>query len=217
MKRFSQVTFALLLTMAGKAFGQGSYDYPIVQGLIEGGGAITTGGTSQFLDSGFTVGGGVLIHPGHGPLGIRVTLDYTRLDASRDQIDAERADGVDVNHGEADFYNLRVNGVYERPISPYARAYITAGVGLAYERLNPEDAFVLPASGYGPGGIGAAIGAAFGEAFSQVFPAFSYNVAAGLDFSLGGRNSLFIETGYEHINAYHVDTDFVPLRVGMRF
>lgn len=215
MKRFSQVTLALLLAISGKAFSQENYNYPVLQGLIEGGGAITTGGTSQFLDSGFTVGTGVLIHPGHGPFGIRTTFDYTRLEASREQIDAEQAAGNDVSHGVANIYNLRVNGVYERPISPYARAYITAGVGLAYERLDPEAAFAQPLNLNTKNplvGILGGIGAAVGEAF----PAFSYNAAVGLDFSHGGRNSFYVEAGYEHISA-QIGSGFIPLRVGMRF
>jgi len=210
MRRLSPVTLALLLAIGGNAFGQ-EYHYPVVQGLIEGGGAITTGGTSQFLDSGFTVGTGILIHPGHGPLGIRVTFDYTRLDASREQIDAEQAAGVDVSHGEANIYNLRVNGVYERPISPYARAYITAGVGLAYERFDPYDAFAQP-----PRNVLEDFAQAIAEGISDAFPTYSYNAAVGLDFSHGGRDSFFVEAGYEHIGA-GAGTGFVPIRVGMRF
>ena len=218
MRRFSPVTLALLLAIGGKAFGQ-EYRYPVVQGLIEGGGAITTGGTSQVLDSGFTVGTGILIHPAHGPLGFRVTLDYTRLDASREQIDAQRAEGFDVSHGEANIFNVRLNGVYERPISPYARAYITAGVGLAYEFFEPGAAFApAPVKVENPiAGLGVAVAEALDEGIREVIPAFSINAAVGLDFSHGGRNSFFIEAGYEHNYGSLLGTGFFPLRAGFRF
>lgn len=219
MKRFLHVAFALLLGITGKAFGQESYYFPVVQGHLEAGGAITTGETSQFLNSGFTVGGGVLIHPGHGPFSIDSSFDYTRLDASRESIaEASALTGSAIGGGAADVFNWHVNGMFEKPISSFTRAYITAGVGLAYERF-PQSVYIAET---GPVRIEnpiIGIADAIGEALRDIFPVFTYDAAAGLDFSQGGRRSFFIEAGYEHIG--HGDTPvataFYPIRVGMRF
>ena len=212
MTRYSHVTFALLLGLTAKAFAQGNYYYPegpVVQGLFEAGGAVSTGDSSRFLDGGFTLGGGVLVHPAPGPLAFRATFDYTRLEASRELIDeASAATGTDFRHGQAEIYSLRLNALFEVPLSPFTRGYLTAGVGGANERLSLDRDFRPPVLGV--------------EFFPGAFAGrrddsdFTYNVGAGLNFSQGNWESFFVEATYEHVNTPQATT-FVPIRVGVHF
>lgn len=213
MKRYSHVAFVLLLGLTAKAFAQGNYYYnpqgPVVQGQFEAGGAISTGDSSTYLDNGFTIGGGVLVHPAPGPLAFRATFDYTRLEASRQLIDqVDSATQTDFRNGQAEIYSLRVNALLETPLTPYTRGYITAGVGGANERLGLDGRFgrEVSASEFFPGGF----------ARRRDDTDFAYNVGAGLNFSQGSWESFFIEATYEHVNTPQATT-FVPIRAGVRF
>jgi opacity protein-like surface antigen len=211
MKRYSQVTFALLLGLTAKGFAQGNYysQGPVVQGQVEAGGALSTGDSSQFLDNGFTLGGGVLFHPTPGPLAFRATFDYTRLDATRELVEqASAAAQTNFRHGQAEIYSLRVNALLEAPVSRYTRAYITAGIGGANERLSLDRRYGRPVSG----------NHYFPDAFAghRDDEQFTYNVGAGLSFSQGGWESFFVEAAYEHVDTPQATT-FVPIRVGVRF
>lgn len=214
MKFYAHVTFVLLLGLTAKAFAQGNYSYyspssPVVQGVFEAGGALSTGDSSRYLDGGFTLGGGVLFHPTPGPLAFRATFDYTRLDASRELLDeASEEAQTDFRNGQAEIFSLRVNALLEAPLSPYTRGYITGGIGGANERLSLDRRFGRPVLGseFFPGAF----------AGRRDDSQFTYNVGAGLDFAQGSWESFFVEATYEHVNTPQATT-FVPIRVGVRF
>lgn len=229
MKRHARLAYALalsgLLGLAAPAFAQGPYSSPYgysvqpLQVIVEGGAAATTGTTSDFLNSGWTLGGGVLWHPEPGPLALRTTLDYSRFGASREAIaQAATVDQTNVNGGFGEAVSLHVNGVYEWPLvySPNLRPYVTAGIGGAYENVELTQTFARPGFACSWWVCGTTVFPEQAIVARNDTTRFDWNVGVGLDFAAGGWQSLFVEADFEHINTPQATT-FVPIRIGIRF
>jgi Outer membrane protein beta-barrel domain len=183
--------------------------------------AATSGSIADFLDSGWTIGGGLTWQPDFdSPLALRTDLDYSRFDATRQLIALnQRLNRARINQGYGEVVDLAVDGEYEAPITPYIKGFAVAGVGVAYRRLALTqtvaygDEFCDPWFGY----------CAFGVAPGDVIVAsdnttrFEWNAGLGLDFSLAGGENLFVEARFTRIETPTQPTDFVPIRVGLRF
>jgi hypothetical protein len=222
MKRHVYAVAAVAwLGTAAQAFGQGYYYNAAPAKLqVEGGAAVTTGTTGTFLDNGWTVGAGFMWHPAPGPLALRTTLDYTRLPATQQSINsAAAANMTPVNGGFGEVVSVRLNGVYEWPVSPYSpytRAYITAGVGGVYENVEFTQTTFTPGFACSWWVCGTALFAQQSLVARNDVTKFSWNAGVGLDFSVGGWQSWFVEATFEKVNTPQ-PTTFVPIRVGFRF
>jgi hypothetical protein len=225
MTRHAQAVSALLLSgMAVQAFAQGPgygyYDSQPVQITIQGGAAVTTGTTSTFLDSGYTLGAGVLWHPEPGPLAFRTTFDYTRLAASQQLIsDAAAVNQTNINGGSGQIYSLRFNGVYEWPVSPfapYAHAYLTAGLGVAHEDVELTQTNAVPGFVCTWWVCGTSPVPNTQVVVSNGTTRFTWNAGVGMNFAQGPWQSWFVEAVFERV-ATPQGTTFVPIRVGLRF
>jgi hypothetical protein len=226
MTRQAHVAFALLLCsgMTAEAGAQGArysyYNSDPMQFTLEGGAAVSTGATSSFLDSGFTLGGGVVWHPAPGPLAFRVTFDYTRLAATQQLInDAAAVNQTRVNGGTGEVYGLRFNGVYEWPVSPYApltHAYITAGLGGAYEEVSLTQTDAVPGLFCTWWVCGTAPASQTSIVARNNTTRFTWNAGVGLNFAQSPWQSWFIEAAFEKVRTPQ-PTTFMPIRIGVRF
>jgi opacity protein-like surface antigen len=222
MKHQAQGTLALLLLgTSAHAFGQagGYYRVAPVQLQIEGGAAVTTGTTSSFLNSGYTLGGGITLHPEPGPLALRATFDYTRLPATQQLInDAAAVNQANINGGHGEIYSLRANLVYEWPLVPYSpvRAYLTGGVGGAYENVVLTQTILAPGPVCNWWVCGTAVQAQQSVVARNDTTRFTWNAGVGVDVAQGPWQSWFVEVVFEKV-ATPQPTTFVPLRVGLRF
>lgn len=193
------------------------YDIPPLQMQIEGGGAVTTGQTGKFFDNGWTAGAGIIWHPEPGPLALRTMLDFTRLGATQQAIqDAESETQMEIDNGFADVASLHINGMYEWPIAPFTRAYLTAGGGGSWERVEFTQRY--PFEGYFCDWWVCGTSYRVGQLVvsRNQTTRLSWDAGVGLDFSTGGYQSWFIEATFEKVDTPQ-PTTFVPITIGIRF
>jgi opacity protein-like surface antigen len=182
--------------------------------------APTTGAISGLLEGGWTVGGGFSWQPDFSsPLALRTDLHYTRFNATRQLIGINQAaDQTEIDDGYGQIVDLAVDGEYRMPLSPYLTGFAVAGVGVAHRRvaLTQTAAFGGYVCDYWFGYCD------FGLVPGQVVVAsdnttqFEWNAGLGLDFALGGGQTFFVEARFTRIQTSQ-PTDFVPIRVGLRF
>jgi len=188
---------------------------------IDTGYAATSGAIADALDGGWTFGGGFSWQPDYAsPFALRADLDYGRFEATRQLIAINQPlYRTQINDGYGEVLDLAVDGEYEAPITPYIRGFAVAGVGAAYRRLALTqtvaygDYFCDPWFGY------CEFGVAPGEVIvaSEDTTRFEWNAGLGLDFALGGGESFFVEARFTRIETPAQPTDFIPIRVGLRF
>jgi opacity protein-like surface antigen len=187
---------------------------------IDTGYAPTTGSISSLLNGGWTVGGGFSWQPDFSsPLALRTDLNYSRFNATRQLIGInEEADQTEIDDGYGEIVDLAVDGEYRMPLSPYLTGFALAGVGVAHRRIALTQTVAVGGYvcdywfgycdfGLVPGQLVVA---------SDNTTRFEWNAGLGLDFALGGGESFFVEARFTRVQTSQ-PTDFVPIRVGLRF
>jgi opacity protein-like surface antigen len=187
---------------------------------IDTGFAATTGQTSYFLQGGWTLGGGFSWQPDlSSPLALRVDLNDSRFEATRQLIGVNQAfNQTKIDDGFGEIVDLAVDGEYRMPLSPYLTAFAVAGVGVAHRRLALtqtvavgdylcDDWFGYCQFGLVPGAVVVA---------RSDTTQFAWNAGLGLDFAMGGGQTFFVEARFTRMQTAQ-PTDFVPIRVGLRF
>jgi opacity protein-like surface antigen len=218
----------LLACVAAQAGAQSSryydsYSYAPrgpIQWHIMGGAAVTTGQTSDYLESGYTVGGGFTFRPEpRSPLSLRTDLTFSRFNATNNllNIGAEQ-NRTQIDDGWGDIVNLDVDAVLDLPLGPRARGYIMAGVGGAYRRIDLTQTVGFGGyfcdSWYGYCGVGIVPGDVLVQ--REETTRFAWNAGIGFEFPLYNGQSWFIEARYNRMETPQ-PTEFVPIRIGFRF
>ncbi len=196
------------------------FDVKPLQWHFEAGYSAPTGIASNYLQGGWTVGGGFTWHPpGSGPFALRTDLHYSYFGATDQLINEGQALNQDyINDGNGQILGLDVNAVLNLPLSYWGRAYVTAGIGGAWRRIELTQTFGYggyycdPWWGFcGDYGYGGSAVVASSDTTH-----FQWNAGAGLEFALSRGTSWFIEARYESLQTNPV-TSYVPVRVGFRF
>ena len=226
MRRYLHALGALLLLAASaEAPAQNYYEryyapQEHVHWHLDAGYAATTGQISDALQGGWTIGGGFSWQPDYrSPLALRADINYSRFSATRQLIAINQAiDQTEIDDGYGEIVDLTVDGEYRMPLSPYITAFAVAGVGVAHRRIAltqtvPVDGYVCdPWFGYCEFGLvpGDVVVA------SDNTTRFAWNAGLGLDFALSGGQTFFVEARFTRVQTAQ-PTDFVPIRVGLRF
>ena len=217
---------ALVLLVAwGRAPAQNYYEryyapQEHVHWHIDTGYAATTGQIATALDGGWTVGGGFSWQPDfRSPLALRADLNYSRFGATRQLIAINQAvDQTEIDDGYGEIVDLDVDGEYKAPLTPYITAFAVAGVGVAHRRIALTQ--TVPVSGYlcDPWFGYCDFGYVPGQVVvaSDNTTQFAWNAGLGLDFDLRNGESFFVEARFTRMQTPQ-PTDFVPIRVGLRF
>lgn len=182
--------------------------------------AATSGQIGDFLQGGWTIGGGFSWQPDfRSPLSLRADINYSRFNATRQLIGVNEAfDQTEIDDGFGEIVDLAVDGEYRVPFSPYVTGYALAGIGVAHRRIALTqtvafDGFVCDPffgfceSGFVPGDVVVA---------SDNTTRFAWNAGLGLDIALGNGSSFFVEALFTRMQTPQ-PTDFVPIRVGLRY
>lgn len=187
---------------------------------LDAGYAATTGRMADFLDSGWTIGGGLSWQPDFSsPLALRADIDYSRFNATRQLIAVNQAvDQTQIDDGYGEVVDGSLDGEYKAPLSPNVTAYALAGIGIAHRRIALTQTvafgsyFCDPWFGYCEYGLvpGDVVVA------SDNTTRFAWNAGLGLDFDLRNGQTFFVEARFTRIQTAQ-PTDFVPIRVGLRF
>ncbi|HEY8053259.1 MAG TPA: outer membrane beta-barrel protein [Steroidobacteraceae bacterium] len=190
-----------------------------VQWYVDVGPSLTTGTTSDFLQDGWTLGTGFTVSPDpSGPFAIRTNFQYSRFNATNALLtQGAQANQTQIDDGYGQVLSADVDAVLRFPVSPYTHFYVMAGGGIAHRTIDLTQNVVsggLACDGwYGFCGAYPA-GSVVVASDSQTHA--TWNAGAGFDFGLPGGQSWFVEARYEEIETAQ-PTQFIPIRVGLRF
>ena len=188
---------------------------------IDTGYAATTGQIADLLDGGWTFGGGLSWQPDYSsPLALRADLNYSRFEATRRLIAINQAiSPTEINDGFGEIVDLAVDGEYKAPLTPYISGFALAGIGVAHRRIALTQTVAYGDYFCDPGFGDCDFGVVPGEEVvaSDNATGFEWNAGLGLDFALGGGETFFVEARFTRIQTPAEPTDFVPIRVGLRF
>jgi opacity protein-like surface antigen len=191
-----------------------------LQWHVDGGYAVTNGRTADFLDNGWTIGTGVQWRPVAGsPFSLRGDLHYSRFEATDQLLTlGEIVNQTRIDNGHGDILGLDVDGVLDIPLGRGVRAYVLAGVGVDYRRIDLTQTVVF--GGYVCDGWWGFCGRGYfpGDVLvdRQDTTRFAWNAGLGVEFPLYGGQSWFIEARFNRMQTPQ-PTDFIPIRVGLRF
>jgi opacity protein-like surface antigen len=200
---------------------QRAYDlqYHPLRMQIEGGYTVTAGTTQQLLNDGGNVGLGLTWFPTSAiPLGLRVDGSYSRFGETRQSLNmASEATGTDVVFGHQNIYGGDADAELDLKMGPRAREYFFGGFGwyreqtvfrqatnesgvICYYYCTPANYLVLSTA----------------ERNTTDWLR-SWNAGLGFEFALSDPATFFIEARYLRIEPYSSRTEFVPIRIGLRF
>jgi len=209
----------VLAGFAAPTFAQVYTVQPLpVQWYVEGGPSFPLNTTSDYLNSGWTLGTGFNVRQDPSqPFYLRTAFDFSRFGAASELISAgQAATSTAINGGYGETFDAQVDGVLEQPLNGSARLYFMGGLGLAYRHIELTQSGPTLCNGF----LGACAPGLAGTTTTgvQAYDAtrFAWNVGAGIDFPLGPTQSWFVEARYERIETAQ-PTEFLPIRFGFRF
>jgi hypothetical protein len=213
----------MLLGCCMSALAQGDYagpapvpDHPPANWYFAGGYTVATGEAANFVNNGWNVGTGVQWRPHPGPISLRVDFEYSRNDATNQLLtEGTAANQTQINHGWSDLFSTDFDAVFDIALSHGVKAYVLGGGGGAIRRISLTQTV-------GAGGTYCNNWAGFCDAGGypgdvlvdrKTTGRWEWNAGVGLNVSVGGGQSFFVEARYMEIET-PVPTGFVPIRVG---
>lgn len=182
--------------------------------------SLTSGTTEDYLDDGFGISGGITWYPRPAvPVGLRAELHYTRFDATDELIQlGSAATQTRIDDGNADVFGGEISGIYDFPIRGRVKGYTQVGIGFSRREVELEQTvlfngiFCDPWWGFCFEGVGAG-NVVVAETDTT---RFAWSAGLGLAFPLPEGSELFLDARYLRIETQDA-TEFIPIRVGLRF
>lgn len=217
MKRASWFVVLGVLVVAA-AMPVHAQDKKEIQGYVAGGYVMPEGRAGDYLDDGWNISGGAIFRPRPDkPLGIRVDLGYSTMDANANAIAAATAQGLRVDDGYMSMGNLTAEILWEFGNPDKVGGYIGAGGG-GYHRYTALTTTVLtsgticdPWWGY----CYPAVVTGQAVAQSDSLTKWGWSAAAGATFAVG-NGQLYLEARYHWMEASPT-TQYFPILIGYRF
>ena len=200
---------------------QGS-DYRPLRWQFEGGLGVTEGTTANYLDDGWTLGGGFTWYPSRtAPLGLRFDASYSEFGATRNLINLGQSEtSTQIDSGVGRVWGADLDAEIDLPRSRYVRPYLIGGIGVfqrqieLYQTLIGGGFYCDPWFGFCGGGYFPAYATI---ARTTTNGEFSWNAGIGLEMPLGNGSSWFVQARYRQIGPSDERTTFWPITVGIRF
>ncbi|HEX5458840.1 MAG TPA: hypothetical protein VFX20_02630 [Steroidobacteraceae bacterium] len=196
------------------------FQYRPLHAQLTGGVILPQGSLRHDLDSASTIGLGLTWQPtSHLPLALRIDGLYARFH-DRPPLLAQAAAslGTTVDRGHTQMWGGDADVELDTLLSRGVRLYLLAGGGWYNRRDSYYQRQIVD---------GVLCGFYFcrrGEFLTHVRVGrtstgmlFAENAGAGLEFSLGQGASFFVEARYMRFNQHGQRSDFIPVRVGLRF
>ena len=187
---------------------------------IDGGGTLTEKSNSQDFSDGWNAGAGVTWYPTSIlPLGIRVDGTYNQFNIKNPLLaEVAVANGTGIYHGFQRMYGGDTDLELDLHLSPYVRAYFVAGGGwYKQETIFRQTVF---GNGYGCGFGGCGPGYfGFNGTVARYDSNwhFARNAGFGMEFAAGPDASIFVEGRYMRLDPNNSKSDYIPIRIGLRF
>jgi len=184
--------------------------------LMNAGYAAPIGTTADYMQGGWTVGGGynIKLQPS-SPLSAQFDLSYTDFQATRQTIDqGQSITPYYVDGGRGEIWAFTAGLKYTGSFSSAVRGYGIAGIG-GYHRYVELTQSAIGAVCDPWWGI-CYIGSGNAVVANNSNTKFGWNAGLGLEFPLRYGGAWFIEARYQYIEGDKA-TEFVPIQVGYRF
>jgi len=187
---------------------------------IDGGGTLTEKSNAQDFSDGWNAGAGFTWYPTSIlPLGLRVDGTYNQFNIKNPLLwDAAAANGTGIYHGFQRMYGGDTDLELDLHLSPYVRAYFVAGGGwYKQETIFRQTVF---ANGYGCGWWGCGPGTYGITGTVARYDSnwhFARNAGFGMEFATGPDASIFVEGRYMRLDPNDAKSDYIPIRIGLRF
>jgi len=210
----------VLLVFAAQAFSQSTRDERPLRWHFDVGYSFTTGTTSDYLDDGWTIGGGLSWQPRQNvPITLLAEVNFSSFDATDNLIRLAnlQENSVRIDEGDADLWSFNVNGVYKVPFSERVRGYFTAGIGEYHRKVEFSQTVLVSGFFCDPWWGFCYPGAFPGQAIVNETSTwrFAWNAGFGVEFPLD-YGAWFIDARYHRMETSE-PTEFVPIQVGFRF
>ena len=185
-----------------------------VQGYIAGGYVLPEGTSSDYLNGGWNISGGVIFRPMPAkPFGVRLDLGYSDMGANTKTINLANGAGLDADSGYMTMGNLTAEFMWEFGNPDKFGGYLAVGGG-GYRRYgaltasatiavcDPYWYWCYPANGQV-------------VTNSDSLLKWGWSVAAGMTFAVG-NGDLYLEARY-HWMMSSPSTQYLPILIGYRF
>jgi opacity protein-like surface antigen len=193
--------------------------YHPIEAQIEGGGTVTTGSTSKYLNDGTNVGFGLTWFPTSViPLGLRVDGSYSTFTETRQSLFlASQNTGANAAWGHANLYGGDVDAQFDLRMGPSVKEYFFGGAGRYREQTVFKQFFDQTST------------VCYFHCFQAYFPYAStlvrstsdwlnsWNAGMGFEVALTDPASFFVEARYQRVGPASNHMEFVPIRVGLKF
>jgi opacity protein-like surface antigen len=199
---------------AVKSRAPGTYGW-----LVNAGFALTTGSSSDYLNSGWTVGTGFAWHPKPASRwSYQFELGYANFNASSKFVNlGQQKLQYSISGGSGNVWALTTDAKYAVPITSGSNFYTLLGVGGYHESVQLTEngiygGYVCDPWGFcypyaTPGDVVVA---------SKSRTMFGWNAGVGVEFPVRESSAWFIEARYNHI-AGHRSITYIPIQFGYRF
>ena len=191
-----------------------------VQGYIQGGYAATTGETSDYLNGGFSISGGVILRPAHkaSGLGIRFDLGWNYFGATSNLINLAQNENFRIDSGDGSVGSLTGDILYEFHQASKVGFHISAGIGGYHRYVQLTETALVGGSVCDPwwGYCYPAVGTGDIIVASKSTTKFGFNGGLGVDFHLGNGSTVYVEARYHWVDTSHA-TEYIPIVVGYQF
>jgi hypothetical protein len=186
---------------------------------LDGGYVLTDDSTSNFLEDGWMIEGGVTWRPQSGPIALRADLRYLGFDVDEDVVSlgGSPAGTTRVDDGDAAIVGLNLGASYNFQFGNAGTGYLTAGLGPYHRDVELTQTQLVP---------GIACEPFFGICFnalaaSDVVIADSETTRLGWSAALGveypfRQGAVFLEARYLRIETEQ-PIELVPIQLGFRF
>jgi opacity protein-like surface antigen len=187
--------------------------------LVNAGAALSSGASSDYLGSGWTVGAGVNYHPRPAsPLSLQFDLDYAHFNATHKFVNlGQQKLQYNIDGGYGDVWSLTTAGKYAAPISGRASFYTLLGIGAYHESVKLTETGVYGGYVCDPWGFCypyAVPGDVVAASKSRTM--FGWNAALGIEFPVRTKSAWFIEVRYHRISGQK-SINYIPIQLGYRF
>ena len=183
---------------------------------IEGGYTLTEGSLKGTLNDGGNVGAGITWFPFSAfPLGLRVDGSYSSFDLTKQALANA---GSNISYGQQNVYGGDADAELDLPMTPHAREYFFGGFGwyrtqTVLKQSQYEEGLICGFFYCEPGQIPVVTTS---ERTTGPWVK-SWNAGIGFEFALSDPCTLFIDARFLEMQPYSAKTQFIPIRIGLRF
>ena len=186
---------------------------------VNGGAALTTGNTSDYLSRGWTIGAGVTFRPKPASRWAwQLDLGYADFNATSKFIDlGQQKLQYSIDGGGGSVWSLAAASRYTVPFTSKVNGYGLLGIGGYHESVQLTETSLYGGFVCDPWGYCYAV-AANGDSVvaSKSLTKFGWNIGLGIEFPGNSNSAWFIEARYHHVEGNKAIL-YLPIQVGYRF